>query len=155
MWALYRTLIGFAIFAILIFIAGAVEYVHFEPFNSSPSPQAKVVGVYTYDAATNSTSGQPRTSFARNEQFAAVVDWSGLPDTITVEAVWYDSFENVVGKVGPDTPSELREQTVIPAEVPQGLKYHLPGEYVFAIERLDNGRPVEVLGRQLVYVERG
>jgi hypothetical protein len=103
---------------------------------------------------SKATTGQDRNSFNRNEQFAAVVDWSGLPDTIDVEAIWYDSFENIVGSVGPGTPSELRDQTVVPANVPQGLKLHLPGEYIFAIERLDNGRPVEVLGRRIVYVER-
>jgi len=82
------------------------------------------------------------------------VDWSGLPDNITVEAVWFDSFENIVGSVGPGTPVELRDRTIVPAEVPQGLKYHLPGQYIFAIERLDNGRPVEVIARSVVYVER-
>ena len=102
----------------------------------------------------NLTSGPDRGSFARNEEFAAVVDWSGLPDNVTVEAVWYDSFENLVGRVGPDSPSRLRSQTIVAAAVPQGLKYHLPGEYIFAIERLDNGRPVEVIGRRVVYVER-
>ncbi len=151
---LYRTLLAYGAFAILILIAGAAEYVHFEPFTSSASLHAKAVGVYAYDPATKQTSGPDRERFARNEEFAAVVDWSGLPDNITVEAVWFDSFENIVGSVGPGTPSQLRNQTIVPAEVPQGLKYHLPGEYIFAIERLDNGRPVEVIGRRVVYVER-
>ena len=151
---LYRTLLAYGAFAILILIAGAAEYVHFEPFTSSASLHAKAVGVYAYDPATKQTSGPDRERFARNEEFAAVVDWSGLPDNITVEAVWFDSFENIVGSVGPGTPSQLHNQTIVPAEVPQGLKYHLPGEYIFAIERLDNGRPVEVIGRRVVYVER-
>jgi hypothetical protein len=38
--------------------------------------------------------------------------------------------------------------------VPHDLKYHLPGEYIFAVERLAGGRPVEVLGRRLVEVLR-
>jgi len=151
---LYRTLLAYGAFAILILVAGVAEYVHFEPFTSSASLHAKAVGVYAYDPATKQTSGPDRERFARNEGFAAVVDWSGLPDNITVEAVWFDSFENVVGSVGPGVPSQLRSQTVVPAEVPEGLKYHLPGEYIFAIERLDNGRPVEVIGRRVVYVER-
>ena len=116
---------------------------------------AKVVGVYAYNPAGKQTSGADRERFARNEDFAAVVDWSGLPDNITVEAVWFDSFENIVGSVGPGTPSRLRDQTIVTAEAPKGLKYHLPGQYIFAIERLDNGgRPVEVIGRRVVYVER-
>lgn len=151
---LYRTLLAYAAFAVIIFVAGAVEYLHFEPFNSAPSLHAKVIGVYSYDPATKATTGPDRASFSRNEQFAAVVDWSGLPDTIEVDAIWYDSFENVVGSVGPGRPSDLRDQTVVPVTVPQGLKYHLPGEYIFAIERLSNGRPVEVLDRRLVDVKR-
>jgi len=153
-WTLYRTVLAYGAFAIVIFIAGAAEYFHFEPFSSTPSVHARIVGVYGYNAATRATTGPDRKSFARAEQFAAVVDWSGVPDTLTVEAVWYDSFENIVGSVGPGTPSALRDQTVVPAEVPQGLKYHLPGEYIFAVERLANGRPVEVLGRRIVFVER-
>lgn len=151
---LYRTLLGYGAFAIIVLIAGVAEYVHFEPLTTSASLHAKVIGVYAYDTATKQTSGPDRDRFARNEEFAAVVDWSGLPDSITVEAVWFDSFENVVGLVGPAPPSQLVDQTIVPARVPQGLKYHLPGEYIFAVERLDNGRPVEVIGRRVVYVER-
>jgi hypothetical protein len=151
---LYRTLLAYGAFAILILVAGVAEYVHFEPFTSSAGLHAKVVGVYAYDPATKQTSGTNRERFARNEQFAAAVDWSGLPDNTTFEAVWFDSFQNIVGSVGPGTPGQLRDQTIVPAAVPQGLKYHLPGQYIFAIERLDNGRPVEVIGRRVVYVER-
>jgi len=151
---LYRTLLAYGAFAVLILVAGVAEYVHFEPFTSSASVQAKVIGVYVYDPTTKSTLGPDRDRFARNEQFAAVVDWSGLPENTTVEAVWFDSFQNIVGSVGPAAPSRLRNQTIIPAEVPQGLMYHLPGQYIFAIERLDSGRPVEVIGRRVVDVER-
>jgi len=152
---LYRTLLAYGAFGILILVAGVAEYLHFEPFTTSASLHAKVVGVYAYDPAGKKTSGPDRERFARNEEFAAVVDWSGLPDNINVEAVWFDSFENIVGSVGPGTPSRLRDQTIVPAQTPEGLRYHLPGEYIFAIERLDDGgRPVEVIGRRVVYVER-
>jgi hypothetical protein len=152
---LYRTLLGFGAFAILILGAGVAEYVHFEPFVTNATTHAKVVGVYSYDPASRTTKGSDRDTFTRSEQFAAVVDWSGLPDNITVEAVWFDSFENVVGSVGPGKPSALRDETIVAAAVPEGLKFHLPGQYIFAIERLDNNnRPVEVLGRRVIYVER-
>jgi hypothetical protein len=151
---LYRTLLGYGAFAMLILVAGVAEYVHFEPFTPSAGLHAKVVGVYAYDPASKQTSGPGRERFARNEQFAAVVDWTGLPENATFEAVWFDSFQNIVGWVGPGTPAQLRNQTIVPAEVPQGLKYHLPGQYIFAIERLDNGRPVEVIGRRIVDVQR-
>lgn len=153
---LYRTLIAYSAVAILILVAGAAEYLHFEPFLEPDTVHARIVGVYDYDPATHATSGPNRERFARGEQFAAVVDWTVLGDyqTLTVEAIWYDSFENIVGSVGPGSPGDLRNQTIVPAEVPQGLKYHLPGDYIFAIERLSGGRPVEVLDRRLVYVER-
>lgn len=154
MRTLYRTLLGFGAFGILILGAGAAEYIHFEPFVANATAHAKVVGVYAYDPSTKTTRGSDRDTFTRAEQFAAVVDWSGLPDNITVEAVWFDSFENVVGSVGPGTPSTLRDRTIVAAVVPEGLKYHLPGQYIFVIERLDKNRPVEVLGRRVIYVER-
>lgn len=156
-WTLYRTLLAYSAFAILIFGAGALEYVHFEPFGEPDTVHARIVGVYSYDPTTHTTSGSNRERFARNEQFAAVVDWTVLGDyqPLTVEAIWYDSFENIVGSVGPGSPDDLRDQTIVPAVVPQGLKLHLPGDYIFAIEKLDNGLPVAVLDRRLVYVERG
>jgi hypothetical protein len=151
---LYRTLLAYGLVGLLILTAGLIEFLHFEPFGVTAGMHVRIVGVYRYDQATHQTSGGDQSSFARNEQFAAVVDWSGLPDDITVQALWYDSFENVVGLVGPARPSALAGRTIIPAAVPQGLKYHLPGEYIFAVERLDGGRPVEVLARRLVVVER-
>ena len=110
--------------------------------------------MYRYDPTTHKTLGPDQRTFTRSDSFAAVVDWSGLPDSITVQAIWYDAFQNVVGGVGPGRPSELSADTVIPAKVAEGLKYHLPGQYIFAVERLDGNLPVEVLGRRIVLVER-
>jgi len=150
----YRTLLAFGGIGIVIFIAGFFEYLHFEPFQLGSGVHAHITGVFKYDPKSKTTSGDDRATFARNDEFAAVVDWSGLPDTLNVEAIWYDSFENIVGSVGPGTPSSLHDETIIPAAVPEGLKYHLPGQYIFAIERLDGSRPVEVLGRRIVFVDR-
>ena len=150
----YRTLLAYGAIGIVIFIAGFVEYLHFEPFGPGAGVHAHIAGIFKYDPATKSTTGEDRDTFARNEPFAAVVDWSGLPDTLTVQAIWIDSFENDVGSAGPSTPSHLSSQTIIPAEVPEGLKFHLPGQYIFVIERVEGGRPVEVLGRRIVYVQR-
>jgi hypothetical protein len=151
---LYRTLLVYGLIALVILTAGLVEFLHFEPFGETAGVHAHIVGIYLYDPATGQTSGPDRRAFARGEQFAAVVDWSGLPDSITVQAVWYDSFGNIVGQVGPGKPSELKSHRTIPAEKPSGLKYHLPGEYIFAVERLDGGQPVEVLARRLTEVDR-
>lgn len=150
---LYRTLLAFAAVGVIILTAGLVEFAHFEPIAVS-GLHARIVGVYRYDPATHQTSGPDTQTFARADDFAAVVDWSGLPDSITVQALWYDGFQNVVGSAGPDRPSALREDTTIPAAVPADLKFHLPGEYIFAIERVVDGQPVEVLARRFVEVER-
>ena len=98
--------------------------------------------------------GADQRTFSRADSFAAVVDWSALPDSITVQAVWFDSFENVVGAVGPANPCALAFEPTVPAVVPAGLKYHLPGQYIFAVERVNAGQPVQVLGRRIVLVER-
>ena len=151
---LYRTLLVFAAVGVLILVAGAAEFLYFEPVGASHGVHARIVGVYVYDASSHQTSGPDRETFARREQFAAVVDWSTLPDSITVQAVWFDSFQNIVGMVGPDKPSALKEQTVIPAKVPESLRFHLPGEYIFAVERVAGGQPVEVLARRIIEVQR-
>jgi hypothetical protein len=151
---LYRTLLVFGLVGILILSAGLVEFLNFEPVGAASGLHAHIAGVFHYDPATHKTYGRDEHTFARSDQFAAVVDWSGLPDTVTVEAVWFDSFQNVVGSAGPNKPSALKDDTTIPAAVPSNLKYHLPGEYIFAIERLVSGQPVEVLARRIVDVLR-
>jgi hypothetical protein len=151
---LYRIVLAYGVIAVLILIAGAAEFAYFEPFSKSSGLEVHVVGVFEYDPATRQTSGPDQRTFTRGDSFAAVVDWSGLPNNITVQAVWFDGFENVVGGVGPGHPSELATSTIIPALVPQGLKFHLPGEYIFAVERLNGTLPVEVLARRIVLVER-
>jgi hypothetical protein len=151
---LYRILLTYGVIAVLILIAGAAEFAYFEPFSKSSGLKVHVVGVFEYDPATHQTSGPDQRMFSRRDSFAAVVDWSGLPKDITVRAVWFDSFENVVGGVGPGHPFELASSTIIPALVPQGLKYHLPGQYIFAVERFSGNLPVEVLARRIVLVER-
>jgi hypothetical protein len=153
-FTLYRTLLAYGAVAVFILAAGLIEFIHFEPFVETGGAHVHIAGVYAYDPVTKKTSGPDRRAFARDESFAAVVDWSTLPNSITVEAIWYDSFENVVGQVGPGKPSELKDMTVIPSGVPAGLKYHLPGDYIFAVERLAGGQAVEVLARRIVVVER-
>jgi hypothetical protein len=151
---LYRALLVFDIVAILILAIGLGEFLYFEPPGQTSGLKATIVGVYQYDPSTQTTSGPDRRTFLRTEQFAAVVNWASLPQNITVDARWYDSFEAIVGRVGPGTPAELAGQTIVPVGVPAGLKHNLPGQYVFVVERLQNGVPVEVLARRIVLVER-
>jgi hypothetical protein len=150
---LYRTLLAFAAVGVLILIAGLAEFAYFEPINPSGF-HVRIVGIYDYDPSSHTTSGPDRQTFGREDNFAAVVDWSGLPASETVQAVWLDSFENVVGGAGPAQSSALQDHTIIPADIETGLKFHLPGQYIFAIERLSGGQPVEVLARRIVEVQR-
>ena len=152
--SLYRALLWFDIVAIIILAIGLGEFIYFEPPGQSSGVKATIAGVYQYDPATHTTSGPDRRIFARSEQFAALVDWSSLPQNITVDARWYDGFEAIVGRVGPGTPAQLVAHTIVPVAVPAGLKHNLPGQYVFVVERLQNDVPVEVLARRIVLVER-
>ena len=147
-------MLGYGVVAILILVLGLVEYVHFEPPGQVSGSQARVVGIFDYDSAKNLTYGSDKNSFARSEQFAGVVDWSTLPQNIVVDARWINSFGETVGQVGPGTPADLLSETVVPVRVPTGLTHNLPGHYIFVVERLRNGLPVEVLARRIVLVER-
>jgi hypothetical protein len=152
--SLYRALLVFDIVAILILAVGLGEFLYFEPPGQGTGVKATIVGVYQYDPAARTTIGPDRSTFLRTEQLAAVVDWTSLPQNITVDARWYDGFEAIVGRVGPGTPAQLAGQTIVPVGVPAGLKHNLPGQYVFVAERLENDIPVEVLARRIVLVER-
>jgi hypothetical protein len=151
---LYRTLLVYAAVAVLILIVGLGEFLYFERPGQASGYKADVGGVFLYDPSTQKTTGPDRTSFSRSETFAAVVDWSSLPPDVTVDARWYDSFRVVVGQVGPGTPTQLANQTVVPVTIPEGLKHLLPGRYIFVVERWQDGVPVEVLARRIVVVQR-
>jgi len=151
---LYRTLLVFAAFSLLILIAGLVEFAYFEPPGQHTGLKATIVGVYQYDPDHITTVGPDRNSFPRTVQFAAVLDWSSLPKNVVVDARWYDGFGNVVGSVGPGTPDQLAGQTLVPVKVPPGFSHDLPGDYIFVVERYEGGLPVEVIGRRVVLVER-
>lgn len=155
---LYRTLLVCAAAGVLILTAGIIEFIHFEPFAQTSGVHADIRGVYAYDAATHTTKGSDRSTFRRTENFAAVVDWGTVTDSgVTVQAIWFDGFGNVVGQAGPGRPADLQDHSIVPAELPSGLSYHLPGEYIFAVERVQGdqgGQPVEVLARRLIEVTR-
>jgi hypothetical protein len=150
---LYRALIAFDVVAILILAIGLGEFLYFERPGQTTGVKATITGVYQYDQTTQKTTGPDRSTFTGREDFAAVVDWSSLPPNLTVDARWYDTFGTIVGRAGPGTPLELSSETTIPVAAPAPFERNLPGRYIFVIERLDNGVPVEVLARRLVLVE--
>ena len=151
---LYRTLLVFATVGVLILATGLVEFAYFEPPGQTTGARAHVVGIFKFDPVNKQTVGADRSEFARDEEFAAVVDWTTIPANLTVDARWYDSFGSIDGQVGPSTPPELASDTVIPVLLPPGYHYVLPGTYTFVVERLKDGVPVEVLGRRFVVVDR-
>ncbi len=152
---LYRTLLVFATVGVVILSIGLVQFVYFERPGEGTGVKAHIVGVFTYDPASKTTSGPDRSEFARTDDFAAVVDWTSLPAGFVVDARWYDTVGSMRGLVGPAHPQALVAQSTIPVEVPPDLHYVLPGRYTFVVERIgSDGVPVEVLGRRFVLVDR-
>lgn len=151
---LYRTLLIFATVGVGILAVGLVEFVYFEPPGQVTGVKARIVGVFQYDPSTGQTVGPDRSEFPRTQQFAARVDWSSLPSNLAVDARWYDSFGSVEGQIGPSTAANLAGETIVPVDVPQGYRYVLPGRYMFVVERLSQGVPVEVLSRRFVVADR-
>jgi len=151
---LYRTLLVYVAVAVVILIAGVAEFVYFERPGYASGATAHVQGIFHYDPETNTTTGPDRSIFARDEQFAAVVDWSSVSDNLIVDARWVNGFGTAVGGVGPGTPAELKDKSIVPVRVPEGLHLNLPGQYIFVVERYHNGLPIEVIARRLILVER-
>jgi hypothetical protein len=151
---LYRTLLVFATVGVVILAVGLIEFAYFERPGESSGIRAHIAGVYKYDPTSGQTSGPDRSQFARDEQFAAVVDWSSIPGDVEVDARWYDSFGAIEGYAGPAAARDLLDTRTVPVAVPQGYHYVLPGRYTFVVERLQGGVPVEVLARRFEVVER-
>lgn len=149
---LYSTLLVFATVGVVILALGLIEFAYFERPGQASGIHARIVGVYRYE--NGRTIGTDRIEFRRTEQFAAVVDWSALPDNLIVDARWYDAFGTIEGHVGPASGSELANSSVVPVAVPAGYRYVLPGRYMFVVERFNEGVPVEVLARRFELVDR-
>ena len=151
---LYRTLLVFATAGAVVLSIGLVQFAYFEPFGETTGAKATIVGVYEYNSTTGQVEGSDRSEFPREGEFAARVDWTSLPSNLVVDARWYDSFGTLRGQVGPGSPADLVDKSIIPVLVPEGYHFVLPGRYTFVVERLRNDRPVEVLGRRFVRVDR-
>lgn len=152
--AIQRTLIAAGMAAVLILVAGVVEFLHFEPPGQHTGALAYVRGVYLYDTATEKVTGKQVKEVSANQAFAAVIDVTAVPDGTIVDARWLDPLGNVVGFGGPVDVAILRAIPAVPVLVPKGTSQNLPGRYTVVIERWSGGRPVEVLDRSGVLVTR-
>ena len=151
---LYRTLLVFATVGVAILAIGLIEFAYFERPGEGSGIHAHISGVFKYDPATGQTSGPDRSEFHRDEQFAAVIDWTSVPGGVTVDARWYDTFGSIEGYAGPAAAKDLVDHSVVAVAVPQGYHFVLPGRYTFVVERVKDGVPVEVLARRFELVDR-
>jgi len=149
---LYRTMVTLGVVAVVILVAGLVDFFAFEPLGQKTGAHATVQGVFHYDPGTHQVSGNDSRRFTIDDSFAAVVDWTSLPTPMVVAGRWYNTLGTAVGGVGPRPAGELGDQSVVPVKIPEGFKHNIPGSYSFVVERYSQGQPVEVLARRLVYV---
>lgn len=148
---LYQGIVIVGIVALLVFFAGGLEFFLFEPVGQHTGLQARIEGVHYY--RNGHVDGGSRNQYLREEPFAAVVDWSSLPPEVEVTALWFNGFGEVVGSI-PPMPAGRMSADPVPVKVPNGLDKNLPGTYLFVVERVARGQPVEVLGRRFVRVVR-
>jgi hypothetical protein len=152
---LYRLMVGSGVVAVLILALGLATILKFAPPGQASGLKARIVGVYPYDPAAHMVTGQPSTHFSRTQPFAAKVDWSALPGGVVVGARWYNTLDQPVGGVGPAAAASLATTgALVPVMTPPGLHANLPGNYTLAVTRYSQGQPVELLGREVVLVER-
>lgn len=150
---LYWTMLGLGVVAVLILALGFATLLHFAPPGQRTGYRAHVAGVFPYDPEAGEVDGPPMTRFRRDQPFAARVEWDQLPETITVGARWYDSFDSQVGAVGPAPAGDLaRQEAVVAVRTPPGFHANLPGTYTLYVVRYSGGQPVELLGTDSVVV---
>ena len=152
---LYRLMVGSGVVGVLILALGLATILKFAPPGQASGLKVRIVGVYPYDPATHRVTGPASTHFPRTQPFAAKVDWSALPGGVVVGARWYNTLDEPVGGVGPATAASLAASgALVPVMTPPGLHANLPGNYTLAVTRYSRGQPVELLGREVVLVER-
>lgn len=152
---LLRFIVALGLAAVVILGLGIVTILAFAPPGQETDVRARIVGIYRYDPTTHQLIGGPSSHFAPEEPFAARVDWSVLPPKVVVGAHWYNTLDEQVGGVGPATAAELASRNaVVPVKTPPGLHNNLPGSYSLVVARYSGGRPVELLARTAVLVER-
>jgi len=152
---LYWTMLGLGLVAVVILALGFATLLRFAPPGQVTGYRAHVAGVFLYDPASGQLYGRPMSRFHRDQTFAAQIDWGRLPPGMVVAAQWRDSLDSVVGSVGPSAAGDLAGQhAVVPVRPPSDLHANLPGSYTLTVVRYSGGQPVELLGTEIVVVER-
>jgi hypothetical protein len=151
---LYRTMLAVGAAAILILVFGFLFFLRFAPPGEGTGLRARVEGVYAYDPSTHTIHGRPSTTFAPDQAFAARVDWSSLPSSVTVGAHWYNSLEQEIGGVAPRPAGALARDGTLVVQTPPPGGANLPGQYTMVVARYSHGQAVELLARTSVLVER-
>jgi hypothetical protein len=149
---LYRTMLGLGTAAIFILALGFLFFLRFAPPGQATGLRARVEGVYAYNPSTGTVHGRPSATFPPDQPFAARVDWSSLPSKVVVGAHWYSSLEPENGGVGPTQAGTLAQRRALVVGPHRGE--NLPGQYTMVVARYSGGRPVELLARTSVLVER-
>jgi hypothetical protein len=152
---LYRTMLALGAAAILILVFGFLFFLRFAPPGEGTGLRARIQGVYAYDPSAKTIHGAPSSTFTPDQAFAARVDWSSLPSTVTVGAHWYNSLEQEIGGVAPGPAGALaRERALVVQAPPSAGADDLPGQYTMVVARYSHGQAVELLGRTSVLVDR-
>lgn len=149
-------MLSLGVVAVAIFALGFVVLLRYAPIGQRTGYEARIVGVFRYDPEKDEVFGEPSNLFRLGQPFAAKIDWTSLPGTVTAGARWYNTLQEPVGQAGPASASELaRDQPIVPVRTPSKYQGNLPGSYTLVVLRYTGGRPVEVLGQRTVEVQRG
>jgi hypothetical protein len=152
---LIRSIYALGMTATVVLTLGLAEFLYFEPLGQTTGTEARVQGIYAYDAKSGQVTGEDSSRFDRSQPFAAVVEWDSVPDDMFVTARWYNGLGIQVGGTPISQAGLLVGSPPIRVETSRGLKSNLPGEYLFVVERVSRGQPVEVLARRLILVTQG
>jgi hypothetical protein len=152
---LIRAIYALGITATVVLALGLAEFLYFEPLGQTTGAEARIQGIYAYDPSSGQVTGNDSSRFDRSQAFAAIVEWDSIPDDMLVTARWYNGLGVQVGGTPIVEAGLMVGSPPVQVETPHGLKTNIPGEYLFVVERVSRGQPVEVLARRLVLVTQG
>jgi hypothetical protein len=151
---LYQTMLILGAVGLAIFAAGLLLLLRLAPPGRSSGLHAPIQGVFAYNPVRHQLARSPAKLFSPDQDFAARVDWAALPSRVDVGARWYDSLQEPVGGVGPESAGQLAAVGApVIEQAPHGFGRNPPGTYTLLVMRYADRQPVEVLGRAVVLVQ--